>query len=77
MPWVEMPTTQWISENDMSEQEKKDNPKFFVTQGYLKTLEYKEAFKIAWENSRELREVTIVLPNFDKDIFFDITGIKL
>jgi hypothetical protein len=77
LPCVEMPTTKWIAESDMTDEEKQNNPKFFVTKGYLKTIPYKEAFKIAWDNNRYFREATLVLPNFDAKIFEDITGIKI
>jgi AAA15 family ATPase/GTPase len=45
----------WISENDMSEEENINNPNFYITGGYLKTVEYKEAWKNLW-NSIEKEE---------------------
>jgi len=77
IPYVELPTTKWVSESDMTDEEKQSNPKFFITQGYLKTIPYKEAFKIMWDRNREFREATLALPNFDSKIFEDITGITL
>ncbi len=36
IPYITLKTTEWISESNMTDDEKKQNPKFFVTQGYLK-----------------------------------------
>ncbi len=77
LPYVEMPTTKWVSESDMTDEEKQNNPKFFVAQGYLKTIPYKESFKNSWDNNRDFREATLALPNFDAKIFEEITGIKI
>lgn len=69
---------EWISENEMSDQEKIDNPKFFTTKGYLKKYEYKEAWLNFWaktseDNKRKIKN----LPNFDLQVFEEITGIKV
>jgi len=70
--------TKWISEDDMSEQEKKDNPSYRVTGGYLKVYEYKEAWRNAWdEASKEDREKTLKLPNWDNELFKEISGIDV
>jgi len=70
--------TQWIGEDSMTDEEKKNNPKFFVTKGYLKTIPYKEAFAIAWNGlTKEQKEEVQRLPNFDAVVFFDITGIDV
>ena len=70
--------TKWISFEEMTEDEKINNPKAYLSNGYLKTLSYKES----WENAfKEARENDIVLlknlPNFDSDVFFEITGLKI
>jgi len=68
----------WVNESEMSEQEKKDNPNFYVTQGYLKTYDYKEAWKLSYEKASESDKKKVFdLPNFDAEIFYEITGIKL
>jgi hypothetical protein len=62
----------------MSNKEKKDNPKYFVTKGYLKTIPRKEAFAIAWNGLTEKQKEEVQqLPNFDAVVFFDITGIDV
>jgi len=79
IPYVELKTTEWIPESDMNDDEKKENPKFFVSEGYLKKRSYKDAWKLYWEsdvNESEKAEF-LALPNFDADIFEDITGIRV
>jgi len=67
--------TEWIDESKMSEQEKQDNPKFETTGGYLKVYGYKEAFTRACENAsdKEIEQLK-ALPNFDADVFLEISG---
>ena len=73
-----MELNKWIEFNEMSDQEKIDNKNAFVTNGYLKTFRYKEAwanaYKTALKNDIKLLKA---LPNFDADIFEEITGIKI
>ena len=69
---------QWIYESDMSNEEKIANPKFSVTGGYLKEIDYKDAFKKSWDEADEKDRALIKnLPNFDAEIFFEISGIDL
>lgn len=42
----------------------------------MKTLEYKEAWKLAWDKaSKEEHKVLLELPNWDNEVFKEITGI--
>jgi hypothetical protein len=61
----------------MTAEEKKDNPLYWITGGYLKKYEYKEARKIAFDKAsvEEIKQ-TIKLPKFDYKIFEKITGIS-
>ena len=62
----------------MTEQEKIDHPNFFAAGGYLKTLDYKEAFKASWDKADPEDRIKIKeLPNFDAQVFYDISGIDL
>ena len=62
----------------MSEQEKKDHPFWKTTEGYLKTYDYKEAWRIAWDKaSQEEKDKVKALKNFDAQIFQEITGIDI
>ena len=68
----------WIPESDMTDEEKKDDPNFFVRQGYLKTYTWEEAWSNYWRDcDDEEKQKVLNLPNFDKDIFKEITGIDV
>jgi len=71
--------TQWVSHDTATEEEKvKYKTEIETCGGFLKTLDYKEAFKRSWENgSEEDKEAVKNLPNFDADIFFEISGIRV
>lgn len=68
----------WISESEMTDEEKKAYPQFYVRGGYLKTYEYKEAWTNFWKDTDEKnRQKFLALPNFDAEVFLDITGIDV
>ncbi len=70
--------TEWVFSSDMSDQEKIDHPTWHTTGGYLKSYDYQEAFQKAWsEASEEDRAAVELLPNFDADIFLEISGIDV
>lgn len=70
--------TIWISSSDMTEEEKIDNPSHATTGGYLKKLDYKEAFKASWDAADKEDRIRVKdLPNFDKEIFRKISGIDV
>ncbi len=70
--------TKWIYESAMSDVEKQENPSYSHTGGYLKALDYKDAFtKSVTEASKEERDLIRALPNFDADIFLEISGVDL
>ena len=72
------PLTEWIDERDMSDKEKKANPSYKTTGGYLKERTYHEAWRIMWDSWTKKQQESIKnLPNFDKDIFKEITGIEV
>ena len=70
--------TEWVSENNMTLEEKESNPTYKTTNGYLKSYDYKEAFKKSWDSaSEEDRKLVEKLPNFNADIFLEISGIDV
>ena len=70
--------TKWILESEMNNEEKKADPEFYVRQGYLKKYGYKEAWTNFWKDTdEENRKKFLALPNFDSEIFKDITGIDV
>jgi len=68
----------WVNEDKMSDKEKEAFPSYVTTGGYLKTREYKQAFIESYEKATpEDRALVEKLPNFDADIFFQISGIRI
>jgi uncharacterized membrane protein len=62
----------------MTDQEKKDQPKFYVMTGYLKTYNYHEAWKNLWDKLPQARKDMLVsIPEFDPAVFKEITGIDV
>ena len=70
--------TEWINSDNMSEQEKIDNPNYKTTDGYLKTYSYQEAaIKSISQASEKDKQLIRALPNFDPGIFEEIFGIRI
>jgi hypothetical protein len=68
----------WIPEADMTDEEKKSDPEFYVRGGYLKTYTWEEAWANYWRDSDdEEKQKVLNLPNFDAGIFKEITGIDV
>lgn len=70
--------TIWVPMSIMTDEEKTQHPKYETTDGYLKTIPMKEAWKNFWGKlTDENKKHFTTLPNFDAAIFEDITGIKI
>ena len=70
--------TLWVDPADMTDAEKLENPSYKVTEGFLKTRDYKEAFQASYDAAdAEDRARLPALPNFDADVFYDISGIQV
>lgn len=68
--------TAWVDASDMTDKEKEQNPHYEATGGYLKTFSYKEMCQTGWSKDSDWNKLKFFhLPNFDLDIFFEITGI--
>ena len=73
--------TEWIPDSKMSQQEKNQHPEYATTGGYLKKYTYKEAFRKSFEEAKQLPdwpeqlEKLKSLPNFDAEVFEEISGI--
>lgn len=66
----------WIFSKDMTEDEKSAHPEHKTTGGYLKTVDFKTACSIMWDNMTEDEKSAVEdIPNFDAKIFEEITGI--
>ncbi len=71
-------TLSWIQEKYMTDEEKTEHPEYSTTGGFLKYID-KETERQAWWNAlaEENKHNVMSLPNFDKDIFKEITGINV
>ena len=70
--------TKWIPDYQMTEEEKIKHPEYKVQGGYLKTFNYKEVCQKMWNSwSKTERNKIKSLPNFDKKVFKEITGIEV
>lgn len=68
----------WVSEREMTDAEKDEHPEAEVTGGYLKKIDNFER-NIAWWHrlAKYEKEIIMTIPNFDKEIFKEITGIDV
>ena len=75
--WCYFDLTVWVSHDTATEEEKENHKKEIETSGgYLKTLEYKEAWRLAWDKvSKEEHKQLLKLPNWNNEVFKEITGI--
>ena len=75
--WCYFDLTVWVSHDTATDEEKEEHKKEFETSGgYLKTLEYKEAWRLAWGKASKEEHVQLLqLPNWDNEVFREITGI--
>jgi len=69
---------EWAYESDMTDTEKEKNPSYKAAGGFLRTYTYKEAWKKAFDSaSKKDLELLKALPNFDADVFFEISGVRV
>ena len=71
--------TEWVNASQATEEEKEKYSRSIETSGgLLRTYEYKEAFQRAYAKaSTEDKQKLKKLPNFDPDVFFEISGIRV
>lgn len=69
---------QWVYSGKMTEEEKEQHPKYKTTGGYLKELDKSKCGQLWWDNLLDYNKNVIKsLPNFDAEIFKEITGIDI
>ena len=67
---------EWVYDKDMSNKEKEANPSYVTTGGYLKAYNNRTAWRNSWDKAGEDdRRKVLELPNFDNEIFKEISGI--
>lgn len=68
----------WVLDDNMTDKEKKEHPEYSVTGGFLKNIEVEGERQEWWDSlTKEKKDSVMSLPNFDKDIFKEITGIDV
>ena len=77
--WLyEASCTTWVTESGMTDAEKVDNPTFQTCGGYLRENNWREEWRKAFEGaSGEDVQKVRDLPNFDYDVFEEITGLDI
>ena len=75
--WCYFDLTVWVSHDTATEEEKKKyKNEIEICGGFLKTLDYKDAWRLAWNKaSVDERKKLFELPNWDNEVFKKITGI--
>lgn len=69
---------EWVNKRDMTDEEKAAHPTYKTTGGYLKVLDESECGQLWWNGLSDCDKQTIKsIPNFDPDIFYECTGIKV
>ena len=69
---------EYILLEDMTDEEKAAHPEAEVTGGYLKQIDNSECGSIWWSGLNDYEKSIIkAIPNFDKEIFKEITGIDV
>ena len=69
---------EWVYLSDMTDEEKAAHPEAETTGGYLKELDNSECAVIWWRSlNQRQKDVIMAIPNFDKAIFKEITGIDV
>ena len=69
---------EWVYEKDMTDEEKAAYPTYETTGGYLKVLDESECGQIWWDSlSDHEKDVIKSLPNFDSEIFEQVTGVHI
>jgi hypothetical protein len=73
--YMDIPLNRWINKEDMTDTEKNEVKGWETMGGYLKTLPFKEACQIWWNENPDRHDDFLNLPNFNPEIFKEITGI--
>ena len=69
---------EWIWSDNMTDEEKEQHPEYKTTDGYLKVLDESECGQIWWGSlSDRQKNIIKTIPNFDAEIFFQCTGIRV
>ena len=68
----------WIYSENMTDEGKAAHPEHETTGGYLKTVNFKTACRMMWDNlDAEEKQSVREIENFDAEVFKEITGIEV
>ena len=68
----------WVCSDDMTDEEKEHHPEHKTTGGILKVLEPKQTRQEWWDGLTDnKKDIIKAIPNFDPDIFEEITGVRV
>ena len=68
----------WIWSDNMTDEEKEQHPEYEVVGGYLKILDESECGQLWWDSlSERYKNIIKAMPNFNDEIFKEITGIDV
>lgn len=72
-------TTSWVCSDKMTDEEKEENPLYKIYDGCLRNCKPSQKERQRWWNGLGINQKKIVaeLPNFNKEIFKEITGIDI
>ena len=71
-------TLEWVDSVIMTEEEKANHPEHETTGGFLRIMKPEETVQHWWKGlDEEARNKVLSLPNFDAEIFREITGIRV
>ena len=69
---------EWVRDGEMTDREKEQYPGYSVTGGFLRSAKNEKERQEWWDRlAKEKKDAVMKLPNFDKDIFKEITGIDV
>ena len=69
---------EWVYLQDMTDEEKAAHPESETIGGYLRKLDNSECFILWWRSLNQIeKNIITAIPNFDKTIFKEITGIDI
>ena len=71
-------TNLWINSSEMTDKQKAERPHHKVQGGIYVDIPFATSFQNKWETwNKNERKAFTDLPNFNADIFFEITGVKI
>ena len=78
LEYIPKEIVEWVPDEDMSDKEKEKYPSYNTTGGYLKVLDARESYQYYWDGlSKYDKQKIYDLPNFDREIFKQCTGIEV